>query len=150
MLEYTSWSHKNMGVFEMFFNIFKDINNLSDVNHSRGGIRRKTGDTKMAIVVILIFSMSGSRHSKHFLLLCILFLAFNLLFLWFSISLDYCSYPFPSLISKEYYIKFDKISWCFVLSLRALWSLNIWKLGVAHRFLWSFFCKQTVINGSKM
>lgn len=59
-----------MGVFEMFLNIFKDINNLSDVNHGRGGggggIRRRTGDTKMAIVVILIFSMSGSRHSKHF------------------------------------------------------------------------------------
>ncbi|KAL5273386.1 hypothetical protein ACFFRR_000242 [Megaselia abdita] len=52
-----------MGVFEMFLNIFKDINNLSDVNHGRGGgIRRRTGDTKMAIVVILIFSMSGSRH----------------------------------------------------------------------------------------
>lgn len=109
----------------MFLNIFKDINNLSDVNHGRGGgIRRRTGDTKMAIVVILIFSMSGSRHSKHF---SSFYSSFNLLLLWFSISLDYSvalSFSFSSMLKIPSNIKVDKILLSIFIRLRGVSCLQ--------------------------
>ena len=79
---------KNMGLSEMFFNIIKqNINNLSRVNHRKRRIRGRTGDTKMAIVVILIFSVSGNRHGEFFrpFLLILKNKLFPFYVLWFSI-----------------------------------------------------------------